>query len=392
MAWRQNLNESINDAIDATKTSKWDKYYNIVKFKNFKPNEQITADLLNNIEKEISQHNWDINQSGQTGYKNFNELFNKTGYNDFFGYNEDVNDYFGPSTYNRKLTYDQLKQTYNSAQNSLNGVYWDKDKWVQVNPQPVINTTPTQQTKISVTNPSTTYNTKGQYDFNLSPFQNYLKNNHYIIDGNTNKTGNPSNVDENNSATGTTTKLEEINKFIRSIFTQPQKTLSQKINEQIPLGSNIARLFSSILYNNKNTKILKEGLTPVLQNTYERFSPVTGAFGVRQQALQQAANLRSKYSKPITSDASLYTATQLEAQRQADNLVNQANLQDWQEIKRTRAEALARQEDNMARRTQVANNNLKELANYRQDLAEIDAAKNIKNSDSVGEFINGIGI
>lgn len=396
MAWRQNLNEGINDLIDATKTSKWDKYYNIIKFKNFKPNGQITADLLNNIEKEISQHNWDINQSGQTGYKNFNELFNKTGYNDFFGYNEDVNDYFGPSTYNRKLTYDQLKNTYNSIQNSLNGVYWDKDKWVQVNPEIVTNTNPTQQTKIPVTNPSTTYsfNTKGQYDFNLSPFQNYLKNNPYTINSNIptpDKTGNPSNVDENNNSIGTTTNLEEINKFIRSIFTQPQKTLSQKINEQIPLGSNIARLFSSILYNKKNAKILKEGLTPVLQNTYERFSPVTGAFGVRQQASQQAANLRSKYSKPITSDASLYTATQLEAQRQADNLVNQANLQDWQEIKRTRAEALARQEDNMARRTQIANNNLKELANYRQDLAEIDAAKNIKNSNSISEFISGIG-
>ena len=38
MAWRQNLNEDINDAIDATKTNKWDKYYNIIKFKNFKPN------------------------------------------------------------------------------------------------------------------------------------------------------------------------------------------------------------------------------------------------------------------------------------------------------------------------------------------------------------------
>ena len=31
MAWRQNLNEGINDLIDATKTSKWDKYYNIVR-------------------------------------------------------------------------------------------------------------------------------------------------------------------------------------------------------------------------------------------------------------------------------------------------------------------------------------------------------------------------
>ena len=35
MAWRQNLNEGINDLIDATKTSKWDNYYNIIKFKNF---------------------------------------------------------------------------------------------------------------------------------------------------------------------------------------------------------------------------------------------------------------------------------------------------------------------------------------------------------------------
>jgi hypothetical protein len=39
------------------------------------------------------------------------------------------------------------------------------------------------------------------------------------------------------------------------------------------------RLFASLRTNNRVTDTIMKSLNPVLKNTYERYSPITGAFG-----------------------------------------------------------------------------------------------------------------
>lgn len=150
------------------------------------------------------------------------------------------------------------------------------------------------------------------------------------------------------------------------------------------------RLVSSIVTNNRVTDTIMKSLNPVLKDTYERYSPITGAFGEMQFRNNQAANLRSQAAKPFTSDASLQLAGQLDADRQARDLEYQGFLADNNEIKRTREAALARMEDNMARRSEVANFNRASINQTGRERAQLQATNLKKNWESVDNFLQGI--
>ena len=152
----------------------------------------------------------------------------------------------------------------------------------------------------------------------------------------------------------------------------------------------IGRLFSSLRTNDKVSKVLDKSLRPVLRNTYERYSPITGAFGEMQFRNRQAADLRRQASRPFTSDASLQLAGQLEADRQARDLEYQGFLADDKEIKRTQEAALARQEDNMARRSDVANFNRASINQTNREKAQLEAARLRYNWQSVDNYLSGI--
>ena len=364
--WRLNLNSDIVDARDAYDTSKFDNYYNMSLLPSTLTT-SVSADALNKVEAEINKPNllWDKNQVKKLGYYNFNTAFNNTGFNQFFGYNKDKSDIFGPSTYNRYAFYNSLKQNYNSPEKTMNGVYWNGTTWIK-KPQTL----------------QDNYLAQNEISLDFKP----------VTGLNDNKTGgNKSFLNEEDNPTGESSRITEIDTILNKVFKKPEETLFSKILKNLPLATNTANLMSSLISNRKNEKILKEGLFPVLQNTYERFSPVTGAFGLTQQANKQAANLRSRFSKARTSDANLYQAQQLEANRIADQSINQANFQDWQEIKKTRAEALAGYEDNLARRTQIVNANIKSIAEYNQEIARIRAAKNKQDSTNISNYITGLG-
>lgn len=150
------------------------------------------------------------------------------------------------------------------------------------------------------------------------------------------------------------------------------------------------RLFASLRTNNRVTDTIMKSLNPVLKNTYERYSPITGAFGEMQFRNNQAANLRRQASRPFTSDASLQLAGQLDADRQARDLEYQGFLADNKEIQRTREAALARQEDNMARRSEVANFNRASINQTNRERAELAATRLRRNWQSVDNFLQGI--
>lgn len=150
------------------------------------------------------------------------------------------------------------------------------------------------------------------------------------------------------------------------------------------------RLFASLRTNNRVANTLRESLNPVLRNTYERYSPITGAFSEMQFRNRQAADLRRQASRPFTSDASLQLAGQLDADRQARDLEYQGFLADDREIRRTREAALARQEDNMARRSDVANFNRASINQTNRERAQLEATRLKENWRSVDNFMQGV--
>lgn len=152
----------------------------------------------------------------------------------------------------------------------------------------------------------------------------------------------------------------------------------------------LGRLFSSLRTNDRVAETIRKSLNPVLKDTYEKFSPVTGAFDEMQFRNSQAANLRRQASLPFTSDASLHSARQLDANRQAQDLEYQGFLANNREIKRTAAESLARQEDNMARRSEVANFNRASMNQTDREKAELEATRLRRNWQSVDNFLQGL--
>ena len=150
------------------------------------------------------------------------------------------------------------------------------------------------------------------------------------------------------------------------------------------------RLFGSIRSNNKIFDIVRKSINPVLRDTYELYSPVTGAFSEMQLRNRQAADVRRQAARPFTSDASLQLAGSLEANRQATNLEQQGFLADDAEIKRTKAEALKRQEDNVARRSEVANFNRASINQTNRELAQLEGVRLKQNWQSVDNFLAGL--
>ena len=156
---------------------------------------------------------------------------------------------------------------------------------------------------------------------------------------------------------------------------------------KMPDLTGVGRLFLSLHTNRKIENILKNANRPYLINTYERYSPVTGAFSEMQLRNRQAADLRRQANRPFTSDSRLQLAGKLEADRQARDLEYQGFLADDKEIKRTQEAALARQEDNMARRSQVANVNRKSIIDKIKEDAQIEVSRRLSDYQGIDNFL-----
>lgn len=178
-------------------------------------------------------------------------------------------------------------------------------------------------------------------------------------------------------------KLEEVG-------TEPKtdKTpITDIIGKYLPEGLSSARLWYSLRTNDRIAKLIKDAMRPKLHDTYELYSPVTGAFSEMQLRNQQAASAMSQTAKPFTSDASLASARMLEGKEYADQLQAQGFLADDNEIKRTAKEALLRVEDNIKRRSTVANSNRDNIIDYNIQKAQVEAAKQSKNWAGINTYL-----
>lgn len=200
-------------------------------------------------------------------------------------------------------------------------------------------------------------------------------------------TSNNSNSNTPNQNNGSDINLTQQPKSKPNWFQQNGLKLAQDI---APLAVGAGRLFDSLHTNNKVADVVKKSIKPVLKNTYELYSPVTGAFSEMQLRNRQAADVRRQAAQPYTSDASLNAARSLDANRQATDLQYQGFLADDKEILRTKQEALKRQEDNIARRTDTANFNRASINQANREIAQIEAGRLKSNWQSRDNFLSGI--
>ena len=309
----------------------------------------IYLNQLNELGAELS---WDKQLNG-TGYDAWNRKFDQTGLNMYFGADSNKFNLMGPSTWNRHELIQRMQNTY-GKDNPLNidgkGIYYDGKRWQLSGPDL---TPQIPGIKVTPPDPST---------IKINPLPQAPQEN--------------SNVEEEDP--GAKTQSNGGSNLLNTAMDWAPDLLGA------------GRLFASLRANNRITNILRPSLNPVLKDTYERYSPVTGAFSTMQFKNRQGADVLSSSHRAFTSDSSLAAARMLEGQRQANDLQTQGFIADDQEIKRTQAEALARQEDNMARRSEVANFNRASINQTNRERAQLEATRVNKNWRSLDNFLGGI--
>lgn len=130
----------------------------------------------------------------------------------------------------------------------------------------------------------------------------------------------------------------------------------------------LGRMVGGLRANRRAADKYKEGLKPLLVDTYENVVPITGNYLAKVSADKQASNLTSLAARPRTSDSSLQLAGELEAGNRAAQIRFQGDMADADMFNRTRTLAQQESDAAKARRTDVANRN-------RASMLQIDAAK-----------------
>lgn len=147
------------------------------------------------------------------------------------------------------------------------------------------------------------------------------------------------------------------------------------------------RMMGNIWNNNRVAAKTKEGLKPLLLDTYETPRQIVGDLATRQAYNNQAAQLESLAARPRTSDASLQLAGELEANSRANQLRTEGALADNDMIRRTGEAAWQNNAEAVARRSEVANRNRASMLGIDKAKKDIDTAKMSANWTSVENFM-----
>lgn len=152
----------------------------------------------------------------------------------------------------------------------------------------------------------------------------------------------------------------------------------------------LLRLIKTLDNNRKNANILRSGTTLKQYDTYETYAPIKGAYSIKSTLANQAADIQSRMANQGFIDWKQQALANSLAQSQADQYNEKGIASDVQERQRTEAISRELQERNLARRQEVANKNIDENALYRQQLASIDASRNMKDHESWDTYLKQI--
>lgn len=152
----------------------------------------------------------------------------------------------------------------------------------------------------------------------------------------------------------------------------------------------LLRLLRTLDNNRKNANILRNGTTLKQYDTYATYAPIKGAYSIKSTLANQAADIQSRMANQGFIDWKQQALANSLAQSQADQYNEKGIALDVQERQRTEAISRELQERNLARRQDVADKNINESALYRQQLASIDASRNMKDHESWDTYLKQI--
>lgn len=152
----------------------------------------------------------------------------------------------------------------------------------------------------------------------------------------------------------------------------------------------LLRLIKTLDNNRKNANILRNGTTLKQYDTYATYAPIKGAYSIKSTLANQAADIQSRMANQGFIDWKQQALANSLAQSQADQYNEKGIASDVQEKQRTEAISRELQERNLARRQNVADKNIYESALYRQQLASIDASRNMKDHESWDTYLKQI--
>ena len=152
----------------------------------------------------------------------------------------------------------------------------------------------------------------------------------------------------------------------------------------------LLRLIKTLDNNRKNANILRNGITLKQYDTYATYAPIKGAYSIKSTLANQAADIQSRMANQGFVDWKQQALANSLAQSQADQYNEKGIASDVQERQRTEAISRELQERNLARRQEIADTNINENALYRQQLASIDASRNMKDHESWDTYLKQI--
>ena len=145
------------------------------------------------------------------------------------------------------------------------------------------------------------------------------------------------------------------------------------------------RLAADNLFNIRNTNAYKKALRPGLENHSPSYKQVFGDEKAKWQGRQQAARLINR--TPLTSNAQLQTASDLEAIAKGNQYIQQGENKDAETYWKTSELAFQQAKENTNAWQNVANRNYKSLTDYSNKLAELDYQANKDNMQNIDKFV-----
>lgn len=217
-------------------------------------------------------------------------------------------------------------------------------------------------------------------------------------------------IPEGWQVTGDKIKFDDITNLYMLIPKSEQQKVEGQTEKKIPSKENIKdlniknpydnrlkenslallRLLRTLDNNRKNANILRNATTLKQYDTYETYSPIKGAYSIKSTLANQAADIQSRMANQGFVDWKQQTLASSLAQSQADQYNEKGIVSDVQERQRTEAISRELKERNLARRQNVADKNIDENALYRQQLASIDASRNMKDHESWDTYLKQI--
>lgn len=151
--------------------------------------------------------------------------------------------------------------------------------------------------------------------------------------------------------------------------------------------SRVGRLAGNIWNTNRVTKETKAGLKPLLRNTYNLQKNEVGDLATQNAYYNRAAQLESFAGRPRTSDASLQLAGSLEANDKGNELRSQGDLADNGMRRESLGQIYQIEADNIARRTQTANENTASILGINKAKHDLEAVRKSTNWTSLDSFL-----